>query len=133
MTSQKHHPVSGNALMGRVRTTSRTTIQLVCLVYCIILSLLLFRKFCKYKYAYTTLLFLCKIFANLSKSEAFHFLHKQFASLIRREIKGKHPPPPPPHFPLDLMMEFFNHILKYCLRMLGRNINEKSAQITAWF
>ena len=114
MTSQKHHP----------------TTQLVCLVYCIILSLLLFRKFCKDKYAYTTLLFLCKIFAILSKSEAFHFLHKQFASLIRREIKGKHQPapPPPPLFPLNLMMEFFNHILKYCLRMLGRNINEKSAQ-----
>lgn len=86
---------------------------------CIKLSLLLFRKFRKDKYAYTTLLFLCKIFAILSKSEAFHLLHNRFFN--KKGGKGK-------NIPLDLMMEFFNHILKSCLRMLGGNINQKSAQ-----
>lgn len=89
---------------------------------CMKFSLLLFRKYRKDKYAYTTLLFLCKVFAILSESEAYHlFWHRFFNGKGR---KGK-------NIPLDLMMEFFNHILKSCLRMLGGNINETNAQRVA--
>ena len=92
------------------------------LMACMKLSLLFFKKFKKHKYAYTVLLFLCKVFAILSESEAFHLYWNRFFN--GKGGKGK-------NIPLDLMMEFFNHILKSCLRMLGGNINEKSAQRVA--
>lgn len=92
------------------------------LMDCMKFSLMLFRKFRKDKYAYTTLLFLCKVFAILSESEAYHLLWNRFFNGKGR--KGK-------NIPLDLMMEFFNHILKSCLRMLGGNINETNAQRVA--
>ena len=92
------------------------------LLDCTKFSLMLFRKFRKDKYAYTTLLFLCKVFAILSESEAYHLFWNRFFN--GRGRKGK-------NIPLDLEMEFFNHILKSCLRMLGGNINETNAQRVA--
>lgn len=92
------------------------------LLHCTKFSLLLFRKFRKDKYAYTTLLFLCKVFAILSEREANQLLRNHFFNGKGR--KGK-------NIPLDLMMEFFNHTLKSCLRMLGGNINERNAQRVA--
>lgn len=92
------------------------------LLDCTKFSLMLFRKFRKDKYAYTTLLFLCKVFAILSESEAYHLFWNRFFN--GRGRKGK-------NIPLDLEMEFFNHILKSCLRMLRGNINETNAQRVA--
>lgn len=42
-----------------------------------------------------------------------------FAGITFLTKKGK-------NIPLDLKVEFYNHILKSCLRMLGENINAKS-------
>lgn len=42
-----------------------------------------------------------------------------FAGITFLTEKGK-------NIPLDLKVEFYNHILKSCLRMLGGNINAKS-------
>ena len=68
------------------------------------------------------LLFLCKVFAILSEREAFHLSWNRFFN--GKGGKGK-------NIPLDLKMEFYNHMLKSCLRMLGGNINAKSAQRVA--
>ena len=92
------------------------------LLDCIKLSLLVFRKFRKDKYAYTTLLFLCKLFAILPEKEAFHLLRNRFFN--GKGGKGN-------NIPLDLLNEFFNHLLKTCLRSLGGNINEVNAQRVA--
>lgn len=92
------------------------------LLDCIKLSLLVFRKFRKDKYAYTTLLFLCKLFAILPEKEAFHLLRNRFFN--GKGGKGN-------NIPLDLLNEFFNHLLKTCLRLLGGNINEVNAQRVA--
>ena len=83
------------------------------------LSLLVFRKFRKDKYAYTTLLFLCKVFAIFPDKEAFYLLRNRFFNEKGR--KGK-------NIPLDLLKEFFNHLLKTCLRLLRGNINKVNAQ-----
>ena len=48
------------------------------LLDCIKLSLLVFRKFRNDKYAYTTFLFLCKLFAILPEKESFHLLRNRF-------------------------------------------------------
>lgn len=92
------------------------------LLDCIKLSLLVFRKFRKDKYAYTTLLFLCKLFVILPEKEAFYLLRNRFFN--GKGGKGK-------NIPLDLLNEFFNHLLKTCLRLLGGNINEVNAQRVA--
>ena len=92
------------------------------LMDCMKMSLLFFKKFKKHKYAYTVLLFLCKVFAILSEREAFHLCWNRFFN--GKGGKGK-------NIPLDLKMEFYNHMLKSCLRMLGGNINAKSAQRVA--
>lgn len=68
------------------------------------------------------LLFLCKVFAILSEREAFHLCWNRFFN--GKGGKGK-------NIPLDLKMEFYNHMLKSCLRMLGGNVNAKSAQRVA--
>lgn len=65
---------------------------------------------------------LCKVFAILSESEAYHLFWNRFFNGKGR--KGK-------NIPLDLMMEFFNQSVKSCLRMLGENINETNAQRVA--
>lgn len=92
------------------------------LMDCMKMSLLFFKKFKKHKYAYTVLLFLCKVFAILSEREAFHLCWNRFFN--GKGGKGK-------NIPLDLKMEFYNHMLKSCLRMLGGNVNAKSAQRVA--
>ena len=60
------------------------------LIDCMKMSLLFFKKFKKNKYAYTVLLFLCKVFAILSEREAFHLCWNRFFNEKGERAKTSH-------------------------------------------
>lgn len=71
------------------------------------------------KYAYTTLLFLTKVFAILSEEEAQSLIWNRFCN--SNGGKGK-------NISLDLRLEQFNNLLKACIKVLGANFTKASAQ-----
>lgn len=71
------------------------------------------------KYFYTTLLLLVKVSAILPEGQAFRLIWNRFFN--KHGWKGR-------NIPLDLRLEHLNNLLKSCLKVLGANLKEKSAQ-----
>ena len=86
------------------------------------LALLIYSSHGHNKYAYVTLLFLVRIYAILDESEATSLICNRFCNTVG---KMGH------NIPLDLRLEHSNNLLKACLKALGANVNENSAQRVA--
>ena len=71
------------------------------------------------KHAYVTLLLLVHVHAILNQSEAFSLMSNRFCNTSGRIGRN---------IPLDLRLEHLNNLLKACLKALGANVNEESAQ-----
>ena len=82
-------------------------------------ALLIFKCYGCTKYAYTTLLLLVKVNALLTEMKAAQLIDNRFFNSHGK--KGK-------NIPLDLKMEQLNNLLKAMLKILGSNLNEKSAE-----
>ena len=89
------------------------------LVRCYKIVLLFQYKFKHTKYAYLLLLFFAKMYAILSKKEAFLLLHNRF--LNKKGKKGG-------NIPLDLHMEHLNLDLKKLLKVMGGKLTQQAAQ-----
>ena len=81
--------------------------------------LLIFSCYGHTKYAYVTLLLLVRVHAILNQSEAFSLMSNRFCNTSGRIGRN---------IPLDLRLEHLNNLLKACLKALGANVNEESAQ-----
>lgn len=86
------------------------------------LALLIFSSHGHTKYAYVTLLLLVRIYAILSESEATSLICNRFCNTVGKIGRN---------IPLDLRLEHLNNLLKACLKALGANVNESSAQRVA--
>ena len=86
------------------------------------LALLIYSSYGHNKYAYVTLLFLVRIYAILDESEALNLICNRFCNTVG---KMGH------NIPLDLRLEHSNNLLKACLKALGANVSENSAQRVA--
>ena len=93
--------------------------RLVCLYQ---LALLFYRCYGHTKYSYTCLLFLTKVKAILSKEKAQSLISNRFCNNHGKIGKN---------ISLDLRLEQLNNILKACLKVLGSNFCEASAQRVA--
>lgn len=82
-------------------------------------ALLIYKCYGHTKYAYTTLLFLVKVHGLLSKEKAHNLIWNRFCN-----TKGKIGQ----NISLDLRLEHLNNLLKSCMKSLGSNFNESSAQ-----
>ena len=83
------------------------------------LALLIFSCYGHTKYAYVTLLLLVRVHAILNQSEAFSLMSNRFCNTSGRIGRNN---------PLDLRLEHLNNLLKACVKALGANVNEESAQ-----
>lgn len=83
------------------------------------ITLLLYKCYGRTKYSFTTLLFLTKVKAILPLEKANNLIWNRFCNTQGK--KGK-------NLSLDLRLEQKNNLLKACLKVLGSNFSEDSAQ-----
>ena len=86
------------------------------------IALLIYKCYGRSKYSYTCLLFLTKLNAILPAEKAEGLIWNRFCN--NHGKKGK-------NISLDLRMDQLNNLLKACLKVLGSNFNEVSAQRVA--
>jgi hypothetical protein len=89
------------------------------LAYLYKLALLFYKCYGHTKYSYTCLLFLTKVNAILTKEKAESLISNRFCNNHGKIGKN---------ISLDLRLEQLNNILKACLKVLGSNLCEASAQ-----
>jgi serine palmitoyltransferase len=92
------------------------------LVYLYQLALLFYKCYGHTKYSYTCLLFLTNVIAILPKEKAESLISNRFCNNHGKIGKN---------ISLDLRLEQLNNILKACLKVLGSNFCEASAQRVA--